>query len=120
MGRRQEALQAAGESVRLYRQLAEASPGAYLPDLAVSLNNLASHLREVGQDQEALQAGEESVRLYRQLAEASPGAYLPNLAGSLSNLARLSEDGQRATQKNSSRIHSASSATTHSGAGISC
>ena len=43
VGRRQEALdRPREESVAIRRQLAEASPDAYLPDLAMSLNNLAT------------------------------------------------------------------------------
>ena len=96
MGRREEALETAGEAVAIRRQLAEASPAAYLPDLAGSLNNLANRLGESGRREEALETAGEAVALYRQLAEASPAAYLPDLAGSLNNLAnRLGESGRR-------------------------
>ena len=78
------------------RALAEASPAAYTPDLAGSLNNLANHLSEVGERNEALEAAREAVRLRRALAEASPAAYAPKLAASLTNLAnRLSEVGEQ-------------------------
>jgi tetratricopeptide (TPR) repeat protein len=95
VGRREEALETAGEAVAIRRQLAEASPAAYLPGLAESLNNLANILNEVGRREEALETAGEAVGLYRQLAEASPEAYLPDLAVSLDNLANiLSEAGQ--------------------------
>ena len=42
LGRREEALTAAEEAFRLYRTLAEAQPDAFIPDLALSLNNLAN------------------------------------------------------------------------------
>ncbi|WP_297906605.1 tetratricopeptide repeat protein, partial [uncultured Actinomyces sp.] len=84
------------EAVELYRVLAEASPAAYTPDLAMSLNNLANILSAVGERNEALEAAREAVRLRRALAEASPAAYTPLLAASLNNLAnRLSAVGER-------------------------
>ena len=87
---------AAREAVELYRALAEASPQAYMPDLAMSLNNLANRLSAVGERGEALVVAREAVRLRRVLAEASPQAYTPDLARSLNNLAnRLSEVGER-------------------------
>uniref|UniRef100_UPI0028526DD7 tetratricopeptide repeat protein n=1 Tax=Schaalia odontolytica TaxID=1660 RepID=UPI0028526DD7 len=96
VGERNEALEAAREAVRLRRALAEASPAAYAPDLAMSLTNLAAFLSEVGKQDEALEAAREAVRLRRALAEASPQAYTPNLAMSLTNLANiLSAVGER-------------------------
>jgi len=96
VGERNEALEAAREAVELYRGLAEASPAAYTPDLAMSLNNLANRLSAVGERNEALEAAREAVRLRRALAEASPAAYTPNLATSLNNLANiLSAVGER-------------------------
>ena len=96
---------AAEEAVAIYRelvraeaapdQLAEASPAAYLPDLAASLSNLGTRLAEAGRREEALAAEEEAVTIYRQLAEASPAAHLPDLAISLTNLGnRLAEAGR--------------------------
>ena len=96
MGERNEALEAAREAVELYRGLAKASPAAYTPDLAGSLNNLATFLSEVGERNEALEAAREAVELRRVLVEASPAAYTPDLAMSLNNLATfLSEVGER-------------------------
>ena len=91
-----EVLKHARDGVQSYRVLAEASPQAYTPDLAASLNNLANYLSEVGDRNEALEAAREAVRLRRALAEASPQAYTPNLAMSLNNLAAfLSEVGEQ-------------------------
>ena len=73
----------------------EASPAAYTPDLARSLNNLAGFLSGAGRSGEALEAAQEAVGLYRELVEASPAAYTPDLAASLNNLANiLKEKGQ--------------------------
>ena len=54
LGRREEALAASEEAARIYRQLAEASPAAYLPNLATLLSNLANRLGGVGRREEAL------------------------------------------------------------------
>ena len=95
VGRSGEALEVAQEAVGLYRDLVEASPAAYTPDLAGSLNNLAGFLSGAGRSGEALEAAQEAVRLRRELVEASPAAYTPDLAGSLNNLAnRLSGVGR--------------------------
>ncbi|MBS2966025.1 tetratricopeptide repeat protein [Actinocrinis puniceicyclus] len=82
--------------VAALRTVAEAAPDAYLPDLAMALNNLANRLAEVGRRNEALAPAEEAVRIRRTLAETAPDAYLPNLATALNTLAiRLAEVGRR-------------------------
>ncbi|MER7750194.1 hypothetical protein ABT013_33555, partial [Streptomyces bacillaris] len=63
--------------------LAEASPDAYLPNLASALNNLSVDLGEVGRREEGLGASEEAVTIRRALAEASPGLFDANLRISL-------------------------------------
>ncbi|QNP67978.1 tetratricopeptide repeat protein [Streptomyces genisteinicus] len=80
-----------------YRALAEANPDAYLPHLAMSLNNLSTRLGRVGRRSEALAAIEEAAQILRTLAKANPDAYLPHLAMSLNNLfIDLRELGRRA------------------------
>ena len=87
----------ASQAADLYRRLAEVAPDAYLPDLAMSLNNLAMFLSEVGRRADALAPATEAVTIRRRLAEVAPDAYLPDLAASLNNLAAsLSEVGRRA------------------------
>jgi len=88
VGRREEALQATQEAVEIRRELARANPQAFLPDLAMSLNNLGHALSSLGRREEALAAAQEAVDLYRELARANPQAFLPDLAMSLNNLAR--------------------------------
>ncbi|RLE27813.1 hypothetical protein DRJ54_07350, partial [Candidatus Acetothermia bacterium] len=44
LGRREEALAATQEAVEIRRQLADSNPQAFLPDLAMSLNNLGAML----------------------------------------------------------------------------
>ena len=90
LGRREEALAASQEAVDLYRQLAAARPDAFLPDLAMSLNNLGIRLSDLGRREEALAASQEAVDIYRRLAAARPDAFLPDLAMSLNNLANCS------------------------------
>jgi len=73
----------AEEAVRIYRELAHARPDAFLPGLGMSVNNLATMLRDLGQREEALAMAEEAVRIRRQLAQARPDAFLPDLSKSL-------------------------------------
>ena len=47
LGRREAALEATAEAVKTYRRLAEARPDAFLPDLAMSLNNLGREPQRV-------------------------------------------------------------------------
>ncbi len=96
------ALDCAREAVAVYRELAQAQPAAYRPNLAGSLNNLAAHLSEQGDAAsraEALDCAREAVAVYRELAQAQPAAYRPDLAMSLNNLAaHLSEQGDAASR----------------------
>ncbi len=64
---------------------AEARPDAFLPDLAMSLNNQSNRLAGLGRREEALAAIEQATGIYRQLAEARPDAFLPDLAMALNN-----------------------------------
>jgi tetratricopeptide (TPR) repeat protein len=96
LGRREEALRAAEEAVRLYRQLAAQRPDVFLPDLAGALNGLGFILSTLGRREEALEATDAATRLYQQLAAQRPDAFLPGLAMSLTNLGNgLSALGRR-------------------------
>ena len=89
-------MKAVREAVEIYRGLAKKNPGAFNPDLAMSLNNLSGCLSEVGDRGGALDAIREAVGIYRGLAEGNPAAFNPGLAASLNNLSiRLSEVGDR-------------------------
>ena len=57
----------------------------------MSLNNLANHLDNNGQQREALQAAHEATNLYRTLAEHNPAAHTPDLAMSLNTYANILE-----------------------------
>ncbi|MGV9976164.1 tetratricopeptide repeat protein, partial [Micromonospora wenchangensis] len=95
-GQQQQALAPAVEAVRILRRLADTNPDTYLPDLAMSLNNLGNRLSELGRREQALTHTETATDIYRRLADTNPDTYLPNLAASLNNLGnRLSELGRR-------------------------
>ena len=85
LGRREDALAAIEEAVDVYRELALALPDAFLPDLAMSLNNQSNRLSDLGRREDALAAIEEAVAIRRELARARPDAFLPDLAMSLNN-----------------------------------
>ncbi|MGW1966187.1 tetratricopeptide repeat-containing S1 family peptidase [Streptomyces sp. NPDC001935] len=69
-----------------HRALAVARPDVFLPDLAMSLNNLSVDLGGLGWREDALAAIEEAVTVRRELAAARPDVFLPDLATSLNNL----------------------------------
>ncbi|WP_203914277.1 tetratricopeptide repeat protein, partial [Rhizocola hellebori] len=80
VGRRAEGLAAAEEAVDLYRELVTLNRDAHLPDLAMSVNNLAVALGEAGRRAECMAAAEEAVNLYRELAANEPSLYAEHLA----------------------------------------
>ncbi|HKR51293.1 MAG TPA: hypothetical protein VJT72_17275, partial [Pseudonocardiaceae bacterium] len=63
----------------LYR-LVKDMPEVYLPELAVSVHQLATKLVELGQHEIALAPVRKAVSIYRLLTEANPTTYLPFLA----------------------------------------
>ncbi|MER5362105.1 tetratricopeptide repeat protein [Streptomyces sp. NPDC002785] len=87
-GSRKEALAPARESVRILRGLVDELSSAFLPDLALALQNLSKHL---GMNQDAtgaVSAAQEAVAAYRTLALENPGAFETDLVSALANLAR--------------------------------
>ncbi|HAI11105.1 MAG TPA: hypothetical protein DCM28_05330, partial [Phycisphaerales bacterium] len=94
-------LENAQQAVEIRRKLADANPDAFLPDLAMSLNNLAIQLSELGRRQEALENVQKAVEIRRKLAEANPDAFLPNLAmsyGTLGSVFTASDEHDKAAQ----------------------
>jgi tetratricopeptide (TPR) repeat protein len=92
---RELALTAIDQAVQIRQRLVKASPEAFLPDLAVSLNNHSLRLAGLGRREQALTAIDQAVQIRRRLAEASPDAFLPDLAVSLTALGiRLTELGR--------------------------
>ncbi len=79
----------------LYR-LVKDQPEAYLPELAMSVHELATRLAEIGQHETALAPARQAVNIYRVLVEADPAGYLPFLAMCCSDFAvYLSAIGRR-------------------------
>lgn len=72
--------------VALYRERAAQRPDVFRPDLAMSLNKLATELSGLGRHKPALAPAEEAVGLYRDLAAQDPDRFRPGLAISLDTL----------------------------------
>ena len=77
LGRREEALAQAEEAVRLYRQLAQARPDAFLPNLARSLAVLATCLAALERHSDATQATSEAIGLLAPPFLQMPAAFAP-------------------------------------------
>jgi tetratricopeptide (TPR) repeat protein len=60
------------EALTTYRQLAEANPPAYLPDVAMTLNNLAVFYRDIDQLEKAVEMLREMLKIRRELASEAP------------------------------------------------
>ncbi|MEO0396187.1 MAG: tetratricopeptide repeat protein, partial [Cyanobacteria bacterium P01_A01_bin.137] len=80
------------EALQVYRTLAEENPRTYLPNVAMTLNNLAN-LQKAKNEYGAAEANyTEALTVYRTLAEENPRTYLPNVAMTLNNLAVLQSE----------------------------
>ncbi len=88
MDLKEEALQVVREAVEMYKALAERTPNAFNPNLAMSLYNLSLYLSSLGLKEEALQAIREAVEMYKVLAGRYPDVFNSNLAGSLRFLSK--------------------------------
>lgn len=78
-GRVEEALKASTEAVGFYRELAEARPDAFRPDLAASLTNQTLILRALERRDEALKTITEAIAVWRVLAARQPDLYQDRL-----------------------------------------
>jgi hypothetical protein len=85
------------EALNSYRQLAKDNPAVYLPDVAMTLNNLGILVKADSQRRkEAETLYTEALNSYRQLAKDNPAVYLPDVAMTLNNLGILVvDDSQR-------------------------
>ncbi|PSB23910.1 hypothetical protein C7B82_29470 [Stenomitos frigidus ULC18] len=80
------------EALQIRRTLAESNPRTYLPDVAMTLNNLAN-LQQAQNDYATAQGSyEEALQIRRTLAAENPRTYLPDVAMTLNNLATLQSD----------------------------
>jgi len=80
------------ETLKVRRDLVQNNPEGYLPELAMTLNDLGNLDGLQNQAEEARQRYEESLRVYRQLAEQEPDKFLPYVAGTLNNLGFLDKN----------------------------
>ncbi|KAJ7354528.1 hypothetical protein DFH08DRAFT_855153 [Mycena albidolilacea] len=85
-GRAKEALLNAKKATRLYRELVGLAP-RHFPTLAISLQNLASILWDIGHSDKAITACEEAVGIMRKVVNLEV-YFLPSLAKALNQLAR--------------------------------
>ena len=76
-------------ALALYRGLAKTNPQNYLPDLAMTLNNLGALQRDKNEFDKAEKSFLEALEAYQKLAEVNPQSYLPNVAMTLNNLGNL-------------------------------
>ena len=58
------------ETVQIWRELAEANPGDFQPDLATSLHNLSVHLFHLERYTDAARTIEETVEIRKSIAES--------------------------------------------------
>ncbi len=92
LGQREQALEAAKEAVALRRELADARPEVFTPDLAASLGTLALRLSELGQRKQALEAAREAVALIIPALQQHPMAFQHNAKIMMGNYVRLCEE----------------------------
>jgi tetratricopeptide (TPR) repeat protein len=103
------ALAAIEEAVTAYRELA--SPDAFLPDLAASLNNQSLRLSELRRQEEALTAIEEAITIRRELARARPAVFASSYASSLKTQAMILSDLGRSAEVQGARDEAAAIST---------
>ncbi|MBE0637319.1 MAG: tetratricopeptide repeat protein [Bacteroidales bacterium] len=77
------------EALQIYRAFAIEKPETYLPDLAMTLNNLANLQQAKNEFGDAMEKYQEALKIRRALATVNPGTYLPYVATTLNNLAAL-------------------------------
>ena len=77
------------ETLKVSRDLAQKDPDVYLPDVAMTLNNLGVLHRAENRMAEARKVYDEALDLYRDLAKKNPDVYLPDVAMTLNNLGVL-------------------------------
>ncbi|MEO3927399.1 tetratricopeptide repeat protein [Micromonosporaceae bacterium B7E4] len=87
VGRFDEAVHASEQGLDRFRRLAAADPATFLPRVALTVNNLGTHLAQAGRLTDGLAASQEAVVIRRRLADVDPGRHLPDLATSLHNSA---------------------------------
>ena len=77
------------EALGIRRELAKTTPEAHLPDVAMTLNNMATLHSDTHDFEAAEKEYQEALAKYRELAKTTPEAYLPYVAITLYNMAIL-------------------------------
>jgi tetratricopeptide (TPR) repeat protein len=80
LGRKEEALARAQEATELYRELVAAQPDTFRPDLAMSLNVLASCLESLSTFDDAVQFDAEAVRVLGPVFLSAPAPFAKLMA----------------------------------------
>jgi tetratricopeptide (TPR) repeat protein len=80
LGRKEEALARAQEATELYRELVAAQPDTFRPDLAMSLNVLASCLESLSTFDDAVQFDTEAVRVLGPVFLSAPAPFAKLMA----------------------------------------
>ncbi len=87
--RMEEARRHLEQSLAMRRELARKNPDTYLPDMAVTLNNLANLERTENNTEEARRYYEEGLQIHYQLAQQNRDPYPGDRAQALMNLGYL-------------------------------
>ena len=74
------------EALQIRRELAVENPRSFLPDVAVTLNNLANLHKNKNERLIAEQEYQEALQIRRELAVENPRSFLPDVAMTLINL----------------------------------
>ncbi len=77
--------------MEIYRRLVEDRPDVFLPDLALSLNNLAARLFEAKRFEEALPPALQAVGIGGSVTERCPEAFVGRLQNAVRTLERVLE-----------------------------
>jgi hypothetical protein len=75
------------KALEIYRWLAEDNPETYLPDVAVTLNNLANLQKSRNKFATAQAGHQEALAIYRRLDRTNPKVWLQHVASTLNHLA---------------------------------
>ncbi len=90
-----EAEEAYKHALEIRERLAQTSPAAFEPNLAMSYNNLGSLYDDTQRYAEAEEAYKHALEIQERLAQNNPAAFEPDLAISYNNLGALYSDTQR-------------------------
>jgi tetratricopeptide (TPR) repeat protein len=74
------------EALQIRRELVVENPRSFLPDMAMTLNNLAILHKKENEMEIALAEYQEALEIYRTLAEENPRSFLPDVAMTLLNV----------------------------------